>query len=339
MNGGGMMRTERTEDWAEVGEAEWRGFVDRSDASVFYSREVLTAYARGPLLPSARSLLFSVRESGGALSAAVPFYLQDDCDPFGLLQQHVPGFDASRRKGLLTHCWHCYDTEVVGRPSHYGELLSEVKHAATELGAEHYGFLNVPEGSRTFRALRETNWEGHHLWDRFQLRPLEFATFGEYLLSLQPDYRRELQRQLRRMSDSGATCRIESPPFQDLPRVAMMCHETAARHGTGFYYPPERLESFLLGCGSCVRLIRIDLNTEVLGVFVCFLERDCLHLWAAGTRYDLSRFSPYAMIFLTAVRHAIEHRMALIEGGRGNGAKKIKLGFKPLRLHAFIRSV
>jgi predicted N-acyltransferase len=139
------------------------------------------------------------------------------------------------------------------------------------------------------------------------------------------------------MEESGASCTIQAPPFADLDRVASLCHETASRHGTGFYYPPDRLAAFLHGCGSCVRCIRIDLRGELLGVFVCFAAQECLHLWAAGTRYDLSQFSPYEMIFLAAVRHGIEHRIPLIEGGRGNGSKKLKLGFKPLRLFAFLR--
>lgn len=337
-----MIRVERLNDFAQLQREDWEGAAKRSGASIFYAWDVIAAYAQTPLLPMTQAFYFIARDADGAARAVVPAYLSDDCDPFGLLDQHVPDFDTTRRRGLLTHYWHCYDSGILGDVGHAEiaeALVTAFEQTAVEFGAATYGFINVPVSNKTFHALQATRLISHPLWDRFQL-PLEsLDTFEKYLFSLEPVFRRELQRHLRRMADAGAVCRVESPPFTHLDRVVQMCHETAARHGTGFYYPPARLKAFLLRCGAAVRFVCIWFGDDLLGVFVCFADAHRLHLWAAGTRYDLARFSPYLIAFAESVRYAIANGFTLVEGGRGNGAKKRKLGFQPLPLHVLIRQL
>jgi hypothetical protein len=54
-------------------------------------------------------------------------------------------------------------------------------------------------------------------------------------------------------------------------------------------------------------------------------DGDSLHTWAAGARYDLSKFSPYYIGFFTCIRYAILHRFKILEGGRANATFKISI--------------
>jgi hypothetical protein len=65
-----------------------------------------------------------------------------------------------------------------------------------------------------------------------------------------------------------------------------------------------------------------------VGTNICFADRGTFHTWAIGLQYGLTDFSPYRVISWEAIRFAISNKYRLIEGGRGNGEIKMRLGYK-----------
>src|SRR5687767_10095887 len=96
-------RVERFDDISNVPSDEWQAAVRRGEAPIFYSWNVIEAYAADPLLPTLKAFYFVVRDEAGAVGAVLPAYLQEHFDPFGQLGPHMMGFGPPGRRGLLTH--------------------------------------------------------------------------------------------------------------------------------------------------------------------------------------------------------------------------------------------
>nr|WP_276519526.1 GNAT family N-acetyltransferase [Bradyrhizobium elkanii] len=203
--------------------------------------------------------------------------------------------------------------------------------------AGYFGLISVSEPA-ILELMAQCGLPPRYTNDRFIMDVGHFGGFEDYVATLHPDIRRELRRQQRLFAASGATIAVETPPFDDLDEVVALCRRTAARYAGEFYYPALPTRRLLERLGPGLRLVSVRVGSVRIGVLVCFFEPPRFHIWAAGMRYDLARFSPYAMSMSEAIRYAIASGMIRVEGGRGNARIKLKQGFSPLKLYACIRA-
>jgi predicted N-acyltransferase len=193
--------------------------------------------------------------------------------------------------------------------------------------------VNVSD-QMTLEALTRSGLTPHFMTERYQLDISQYAEFNDYICMLKPDARRELLRQYRRLSESTAIMSWESGRLQDVDEVVGLIRETAARYDAEFYYPEQETRQFLAHMADAIKILSIRREGERVGALICFPDHPRFHVWAAGMRYDKTRFSPYAISISEAVRYAIAHRYAVVEGGRGNARIKGRQGFVPVRLYA-----
>jgi hypothetical protein len=314
----------------------WDRTVQLAKAPVFYSTEFLHCIATAPLLEAQSAVLLLRSDEAGI--AGVPVFLQHHVDAIGHLTPLCDQFPGLRdRPGVLGHCWHCYDSRIVAAHSEDSleSVIVALRSFARETGAEYFGLVNVSDPS-TLEVMEKFGITCRYMVDRYVMDISRFAVFGDYVAELAPDARRELRRQYRHYEAANVTLTIEEPPFEHLDEVARLCRNTAARYSAEFYYPSAPLQ-LLLSQLSAVRLISIRIGGERIGVLICFFDPPRLHIWAAGMRYDRTRFSPYAVTVSEAIRYAIDRRLAVIEGGRGNGRVKKKQGFDALPLYACLQ--
>jgi predicted N-acyltransferase len=312
----------------------WESVVREAGCPVFYSTPFLTCMARAPLLPADSASLLLLRDKTELLGG-VPAFRQSAIDPIKHLAKLYWVFtDLPSSAGLLSHCWHCYDTRIVVRPSAAhaaGRLVEAITSLARNHGFPYSGLVNVSDGA-TLKAMEAAGATPRYMVDRYVMDIAGVSGFDDYVGQLYPDARRELTRQYRRFGECGAVLAIERPPFGDVVEIVTLCRQTAARYNAAFYYPVEEMTYFLENIGDALRLVSIRAKGERVGVLVCFCDPPRFHIWAAGMRYEGLTFSPYAISIAEAIRLAIEERMHLIEGGRGNGRVKLKQGFVPRRL-------
>jgi predicted N-acyltransferase len=345
------LRVDVCESIAEVDREAWNGLVEAAGAPVFYDHDFLAAYERARLEPEIASSYLLVREKvSGELVAAAPVYVFDPVDPFDNLPHTDPAFDLRERRGSVTHIWHCYDTCVLSaaRPEALAALCSAMHSFARHRGAEFYGFINVDASRWEAGLLRQAGFEPRFLCDRFVLDLSACRTMDDYLRALRQEKRHELTRQVRRAAEAGVEVRWLEPPFaesdesdesDEIDEIVALCRATAGRYGGESYYPAESFGRFLRGAGPTLRLLAVRFGPTLVGAIVCFLHGGRLHTWAGGARYDLTRVSPYYVGFYEAIRFAIAHRVARLEGGRANERFKLRYGLRPIPLLAALKPV
>jgi len=306
---------------------------------VFYSSRFLNSVASAPLLPADSAILLLLHNENNIV-AALPVFRQNGIDPLRFLAPLDSEFpDLPAKSGLLGHCWHCYDSQIVAAECETGSLrllIDSLRAFAGTCHVDYSGLVNVADG-RTLEAMVSAGVTPRPMVDRYVMDLTSFASFDDYIGALHPDSRRELRRQFRRYQDSTAELAVEKSPFQDLDEVVRLCRRTAARYDAAFYYPEDETRTLLTNLGDVVRLVSVRIGGERIGVLVCFLDPPRLHVWAAGMRYDKTAFSPYAIGMAEAIRFAITHSIRMLEGGRGNGRIKKKQGFVPLQLYACLQ--
>jgi predicted N-acyltransferase len=280
-----------------------------------------------------------VRDPGGRALAVLPAYLQASMDPLGILAESIPTTDWTDERGVLSHVWHCYDTRLpsITHPREVaGAVCSTLAEVACERGAAWYGFVNVEGSQDLICSLRSEGLSAHYMWDRFVLDLSGLQTVDDYLRSLRKKARHELRRQYRRAVEAGATTTVLSPPFGEVGDVVELMRLTAGKHGTDFYYPAETLGTFLQNVGPTARIVCVRLEEALIGAWICFVDGDRFHTWAAGARYDATSFSPYYVGYYDALRLALSTKARILEGGRGNGKIKERNGMKPIPLYALL---
>ena len=258
---------------------EWDRTVEAANSPVFYSSRFLSSVAAAPLLPADSASLLWVHDNTDAV-AGIPVFRQTGIDPLhhlALLYSEFPDLPSS--SGLLSHCWHCYDSRIVSAGCE-GEalqlLLDSLRTLARAVKADYFGLVNVAD-PRTLAAMAAAGVRPHYMVDRYVMDLTRYASFEDYVAALHPDSRRELRRQFRRYEDSGAELTLEAMPFRDLDEVVLLCRRTAARYDAEFYYPQEQTRLLLINMGDALRLTSIRYNRERVGVLVCFLDRLKLH--------------------------------------------------------------
>jgi hypothetical protein len=319
----------------------WDRTVAAAKSPIFFSSRFLQAIAAAPLLSTESASLLWLDNGTGAVTG-IPVFRQSSADPLhdlSHLQSELPGLSSS--SGLLSHCWHCYDSQIissVGDSSALKTLVDAMRSFARTLSVEYFGLVNVADG-RTLNAMVEAGVRPHYMTDRYVLDLTAHSGFEDYIAALEPDSRRELKRQFRRYEQSGAELSVEAMPIRDLDEAVLLCRQTAARYDFAFYYPEMETRLLLDAMGDSLRLVSVRSGGERVGVLVCFLDPPRLHVWAGGMRYDRTTFSPYALAFAEAIRFAFAENIEVVEGGRSNGRVKRRNGFVPVQLYACLQRI
>ncbi|HEX8867748.1 MAG TPA: hypothetical protein VF821_18965, partial [Lentzea sp.] len=169
------MRVEFSNSIREVDAADWNAVVHASGAPVFYEHAYVSAYEQAPLTESGHSGCLTVRD-GEKLVAVLPVYLQSAANPLRRLHEAYP--EAVGQPVLLSHTWHCYDAHVPATAEVLPRLLDAMTRAASVLGAQWWGFVNVERGNALSRELRAAGLPARHLTDRWATG---LTTYEHYL--------------------------------------------------------------------------------------------------------------------------------------------------------------
>ncbi|HVQ89547.1 MAG TPA: GNAT family N-acetyltransferase [Mycobacteriales bacterium] len=315
------------DSFAEIDPAEWDDLVAATGAPVFYTSTYLRAYEREPMAP-VEAVRYLVGRSAGRPVLLAPLYLYRHLDPLGRLRLVYPC--ESDEPGLLSHVWHCYDSQLVGPGSGAGSIsavVAAIRRAARQLGARWCGFVNVEQGTPTHRALAAAGLPTHHIEDRFAVDLTGVSDLDGYLARIPGRYRRDLYRQARRAAEAGARAEVRAIADIDIDEVAALCRATADRFDNRGFYPEGRFERFVELVGPLGHVVEVRQLGRLMGVFICLVDGDRLHTWTGG--YDPAvdgNFSAYGLCFTASIELALRLRRPVLEGGRRNPEYKRRHG-------------
>ncbi|MBI6853485.1 GNAT family N-acetyltransferase [Pseudomonas cichorii] len=310
-----------------------------TNAPFFYDARFLKAAHYSPLLPIL-SAYYILAYSHDQLVGFTVLYSQLSPDPFGSLSR-ATGLNFNDKPACLGHIMHGYESEIVVSAEH-AELtrrciLKSIKELGNQVGAHHVGLINVVNCDLLLAGTLE-GYQTSFMWDRYYMDITCIETVEDYISQLPADGRREMNRQQRKLQLSDQSPHVQTLASVNVMQIAELVCETSSRHGTPDYYPPAMLKSFLETCADLVRFISIQKDDQVIGVMVCFLSNNTLHIWAAGMSYDHTDFSPYSACMLEAFRYAKEQGLHTIEIGRTNHKIKTRMGFKAKELFSLVAS-
>jgi predicted N-acyltransferase len=326
--------------FADVEPTEWDGLVQASGAPAFYSAAYLRAYEQAPIAPIDAVRYLLARVDGRPVMAA-PLYLYRHLDPFGRLRLSYP-LDGDE-PGLLSHVWHCYDSQLVtapaagngAGPSVVDAVIATMRQTARQLGARWCGFVNVERGSPTHRALTAAGLPAHHLEDRFAADLTGVPDLAAYLARIPARDRQNLRRRRRRAADAGVEVAVRPVPSVDVDEIAALCRQTAGRFGNSGFYPDGVFERFLALLGPLAQVIEIRQRGRLVGACICLLDGERLHTWTGGYDYEVDgSFSPYAVGFVESIELALRLGRRVLEGGRRNAGYKLRFGLTARHLDA-----
>lgn len=328
------LRVEVVKDLRDIGRARWTELVQRAGASAFYGYDFLDSIARIPLTASAQPF-YLVGYDHRALCAALPVYLQESVDPFA--------DRAAPKRMLLSHVWHCYDTQLPSIRPLEPETVSRFWHAlerlAGDLSADVWGLVNVPLHEPLARLLAAAGVATEQTVPRYRL-VLDGGpgSLDEHMATIGRASRRSLRQQARRAERAGV--RIRMGPGHDLldRAVLELCLATADKHAPG-YYPPEAMASLVAALGEACQIIRVELDGELLAASLCLRDSSRMHVWAGGARYpDELNWSPQYVLFHAELAAGFRIRPQVLECGRRNDDFKRRYGLRPYPLARAVRA-
>lgn len=317
----------------------WDELVRMTGAPVFYESAYLKAYHEHPLGQIERFGYLVVTERKAELPAAVlPVALHTQADPLGNLRGVEPRIEGA--PALLSHVWHCYDTQIVGavhRPEVAAAMLAALQDLARQWGVRWIGLINVERHSATASALAATGLTARHLTDRFSADLTGLTDLDGYLRRLGVRPRANLTRCARRAAESGITTTAAPAAETNLEEVAELCGRTAARFGNADYYPVSAFAAFVTGLGKLAHVLAVRQRGRLVAAGVCLADERRFHTWACGVDYNVTgNASPYALLFAQSVALAIELGSVVIEGGRSNAVFKTRHGMSVRPLDAYL---
>lgn len=333
----GAMTVEVHDDPRVAAVAGWDALVRGDGAPVFYDSAYLAAYGQDPLTDIVRFGYLLARDRDGTPVGALPVALHRDPDPLGQLAHAAPELSGP---ALLSHVWHCYDARIVGagRPDVVDALLRALARLAAEWGAGWYGLVNVDRSGPTAAALSGAGWTGTHLVDRWTADLTEVPDLPAFLARLGGRSRANLTRTARRAAEHGMVTTFGPPAVADLAEIAALCTATAARFGTGRFYPPETFARFVMTLGPSAHVIQVRQRGRLVAAGVCLADATRFHTWTCGVDYAVTgNASPYAVLYAHSVELALRLGRPVFEGGRGNEAFKRRHGLRPRPLDAYLR--
>lgn len=342
MASGGDLTVAVHDDLHAITPIGWDKMVAAAGAPIFYDSRYLTAYQQFPLGPIARFGYLAVTEPGADLPVAVvPLTLHLAADPFGRLRGTYPGIECE--PALLSHVWHCYDTQIVGgagRPEVAEAIVAALADLAMAWQARWYGFVNVERGSATANALTAAGLGGVPLIDRFGTDLTGLTDLGDYLKRLAVRPRANITRMVRRAADNDMTTTVCAAHECDLDEVAELCGRTAARFGNTGFYPREAFAGFVTELGPLAHILAVRQRDRLVAVGVCLTDDRRFHTWTCGVDYAVTgNASPYAVLFAESMSLAIRLGLPVFEGGRSNEVFKTRHGLAVRHLDAHVRRV
>ncbi|MBB5122275.1 hypothetical protein AF335_14735 [Streptomyces eurocidicus] len=302
----------------------------------YYGHEFLRAYEREPIQPVHAVYYIEVLDEDDRVIALTPCYVQGD--PLRALGM------APDEKALLSHVWHCSDTQLASTrtdPEVAGAIVARMREIAASAGLARCGFINVATGSPTALALEGAGLTGTDLDTRYTVDLAAVGSWEGYLSSLRYNARREYARQLRRADDCGVKVTERVPDGDEDPESLQIFEVLMANVGSAGYYSKERIAAFLRYTRKGARIIEVSMDGEVIAKAVVFLEPRKIHAWAGG--YDRNAdtasgrpFSSYYVLMSAIIKCGLRAGVPTLEGGRRNGDFKIRYGMRPQPLQAFM---
>jgi hypothetical protein len=298
----------------------------------YYGPEFLRAYEREPIQPVHAVYYVETYDADDRLVALTPCYVQGD--PLRALGL------ADGELALLSHVWHCSDTQLAGigqTPALATVIVDALRDITGAAGLRRFGFINVPTGSAAAQALAGAGLTGIALDTRYWMDLAAMGDWEGYLATLKLKDRGEYRRQLRRADDAGVTI-VERPPTpHEDPESLRIFEELMARVGSAGYYSAERIAAFLRYTQQGARIIEVTLGADLIAKAVVFVETHKIHAWAGGYNRDPAlSFSPYYVLMAAIIRLGFRIGVPRLEGGRRNPAFKIRFGMVPQPLQAFV---
>ncbi|MGW0801462.1 GNAT family N-acetyltransferase [Nonomuraea sp. NPDC002799] len=285
-----------------------------------------------------KSFRYLVVREGGRPVAVLPVSLIDGLDPLGQLRARYPVTGAER--GLLSHVWHCYDAWLPGAQrleTMLKAVAGVLRELAVELEADWYGFVNVAHDSPLRAALIELGFPAEHIEDRFRL---DLRGLPDPLAHATQKARANLRRGRRRAAEAGVWQRVGPAGEADLMEIGRLCARTAAKHGTGGFYPPELFTDFVTGLGDLALAIEIRQGERLIAAGIVLRDGRRFHAWACGVDYEVEGgFSPYALLHAATAEQAVREGCEVLEGGRGNPRFKLRHGLSRVALDACLLKV
>lgn len=330
------------EDPSELTAIGWDQVVRAAGAPVFYETAYLAAYHQFPLAPIERFGYLVINESPAEFPVAVlPVAVHTQADPLGWLREIAPGINGER--ALLSHVWHCYDTQLVGasgRPDIAVALVTAQRALAEAWRVPWFGFVNVERGTPTAAGLTSAGLTGHHLADRFSADLSGMTDLNGYLRRLGSRPRANLTRSARRAAETGMTTTVTLASDSNLDEVGELCARTTARLGSAHFYPVATFVRFVSSLGGRVYVLAVRQAGRLVAAGVCFTDELRFHTWACGVDYNVTgNASPYAVLFAQSVALAIDLGSTTFEGGRANDVFKIRHGLSARHLDAYLSRI
>ncbi|WP_329563507.1 GNAT family N-acetyltransferase [Streptomyces uncialis] len=315
----------------------WNDVVERSEASIFHRSELLHAYRAYPLRTTLGMYFLGVRSTRTSrLTVALPVFLLPADDPLGVCPSLLAGFSPAGRPLLLSHNWHCYDSRLPAvdpNPGTLAAVRSALGSLARDVGAQAFGFVNVPAGDVLADLLIDVGADVQPIDARYVLDLRSMNSVEDYLARLRPRVRQEMRRHTRAMHAAGYHVTVGPPEEADMAEAARLCGLTSAKHGNPGWYDIEHLTRFGMELRAHIRLIMIRRGTEIVAASVSLLDGRRFHNWAGGTveTAELS-FSPYQVMLRSTIEAAVLSGCAVLEGGRRNDGWKERFGLSRLPL-------
>ncbi|MCB5906280.1 GNAT family N-acetyltransferase [Streptomyces pinistramenti] len=305
----------------------------------YYGHEFLRAYEREPIQPVHAVYYIEVLDHDDRVIGLTPCYVQGD--PLRALGL------AADEKALLSHVWHCSDTQLASTrtgPEVARAVVAEMRRIAADEGLSRCGFINVATGSPTALALEAAGLTGTDLDTRYTVDLAAVGNWDGYLASLRYNARREYARQLRRADDCGVQVSEREPQENEDPETLRIFEALMANVGSAGYYSKERIAAFLRYTRKGARIIEVTQDGALIAKAVVFIESKKIHAWAGG--YDRHAdeasgrpFSSYYVLMSAIIKLGLRIGVPTLEGGRRNGHFKIRYGMRPQELMAFMTDV
>jgi predicted N-acyltransferase len=313
----------------ELTEASWRRFTEASRAPVFYSWDFLRSIEALPLTAGSEPYYLWTEDENGELTAATVVYGQTAVNPFG-----APG--SAPEPMLVGHLWHCYDSRLLSaRPldrTVVDTFAAALDQLADELGMASRGLHNLDRSGELVELAGPLS-DGA---SRYQLRPSASDTLDSHLEQVGRSSRRTMRKYCRRAAEDGLRASFLAPADGLADDVLALCLATADKHAPG-YYPPEALARLLRSLGDNCRILRLELDGELLACSICLLDADSAHFWAGGSLYPAElNWSPQYVLFAEELAHGFASGKPFLEFGRRNDEFKLRYGLRPQPLASWV---
>lgn len=314
----------------ELTERSWRRFCEASRAPVFYSWDFLRSIEALPLTAGSEPYYLWTEDGDGELTAATVVYGQTAVNPFG-----APG--SAPEPMLVGHLWHCYDSRLLSTAPLDGVVVGAFAGAldrlAGELGMASRGLHNL-DRSGELAALAEGSLSDGA--SRYQLRPSPADTLDSHLEKVGRSSRRTMRKYCRRAAEDGLRVSFLAPADGLADDVLALCLATADKHAPG-YYPPQALAKLLRSLGEDCRILRLELDGELLACSICLLDADSAHFWAGGSLYPQElNWSPQYVLFAEELAHGFASGKPILEFGRRNDEFKLRYALQPRPLASWV---